>query len=236
MGLSYLTSAALLRRIRAEEPPPPRREGARLRAQVAEGLRFVFGNPALRAITLCTASGNLASGVFAAVEMLLLTRHVSLGPAGVGVVLAVGGTGGVLGALTAGRWTRKAGQARTVWLVPLVTWPAQLLVPLAAPGWRVMLAGAGLAVVGYGIVVYNVAQVSYRQAVCPDRLLGRMNASVRFVVWGSMPIGALAGGALGELIGVPATAWTAAAALPLTALWVVFSPLRALRDMPVPAS
>lgn len=232
VGLSYLTSASFLRRIRTHEPQPPTRNGRALRTEVAEGLRFVFGNPALRAITACTAWGNFAGGAFAAVEILFLTRTLGLPAAGVGAVLAAAGGGAVLGAVTASRWTAWVGQARAVWLVPLVTWPAQLLVPLAEPGWRVGLAVAGLAVAGYGIVVYNVAQVSYRQAICPDHLLGRMNASVRFVVWGTLPLGGLLGGVLGELIGVPATVWATSGALAGAVVFVLASPLRKMRDIP----
>ncbi|MEU6646786.1 MFS transporter [Saccharomonospora sp. NPDC046836] len=224
VGLSYLTSASFLLRIRAGEPEPQPRDGTRLRDEIAEGLRFVFGNPNLRAITLCTATGNLMGGAFTAIEVLFLTRNLGLSPAGVGGVLAAAGAGGVLGALTASWWMRRIGQARAVWLVGLVTWPAQLLVPLAAPGWRIGLAVAGLIAVGYGVVVYNVAQVSYRQAICPDRLLGRMNASVRFVVWGTLPIGGLLGGVLGQWIGVHATVWLSAAGMTLSVLWVLCAP------------
>ncbi|MBK1788333.1 MFS transporter [Prauserella sp. ASG 168] len=232
VGLSYFASAANLRRIRAVEPEPEPKRDRRLLPEIGEGLRFVFGNPNLRAITTCTAVANLAGAGLTAVQVLFLTRHVGLSPAGVGFVLAGAGVGGVLGALTASRWMRLLGQARAVWLVPLLTWPAQLLVPLAAPGWRASLAGVGLAIAGVGIVVYNVAQVSYRQAICPDRLLGRMNASVRCVVWGAMPIGALLGGVLGEWIGVPATMWVTASVLVSSVLLVVCSPLRKLRDIP----
>jgi predicted MFS family arabinose efflux permease len=232
VGVSFLTSGACLLRIRSHEPEPARRRDSRLRSDVAEGLRFVFGNRTLRSVTACTASGNLAGGAFTAVEVLFLSRVLGLPASGVGAMLAAGGLGGVLGALTASGWMRRVGQARAVWLVPLLTWPAQLLVPLAAPGWRLGLAALGLAAVGYGIVVYNVAQVSYRQAICPDRLLGRMNASVRFVVWGTLPIGGLLGGALGEWIGVRATVWATSVGLALTVLWVVCSPLRTLRDIP----
>ncbi|PXY24985.1 MFS transporter [Prauserella sp. PE36] len=232
VGLSYLASASCLRRIRAVEPEPEPRAERTLLADIGEGLRFVFRNPNLRAITTCTAVGNFAGGGLTAVQVLFLTRHVGLSPAGVGFVLAGAGVGGVLGALAASRLMRVLGQARAVWLVPLVTWPAELLVPLAAPGWRASLAAIGLAVTGAGIVVYNVAQVSYRQAICPDRLLGRMNASVRFVVWGTMPLGGLLGGVLGELIGVPATVWATAILLAAAALFVVCSPLRRLRDVP----
>ncbi|WP_024877165.1 MFS transporter [Saccharomonospora piscinae] len=226
VGASYLASACLLWRVRAGEPPPPSHGTARLRAQVAEGLRFVFENPALRAVTLCTASGNLMGGMFTAVEILFLTRDVGLSAGAVGWVLACHGVGGLLGAVTAGRSVARLGLLRAIWLVPLVTWPAQLLVPLTAPGWRVGLAAAAFVAVGYGVVVYNVAQVSYRQAVCPDRLLGRMNASVRFVVWGVLPLGSLLGGVLGEWLGVRATVWLTAAGLALSGLWVLLSPLR----------
>jgi predicted MFS family arabinose efflux permease len=148
------------------------------------------------------------------------------------MVLGFGGAGGVLGALTASRVSGWLGQARSIWLVPLLTFPAELLVPLAAPGWRVGLAVAGLTVFGYGVIVYNVAQVSYRQAICPDRLLGRMNASVRFIVWGTMPLGGLAGGALGEWIGIRGTLWISAVLEALAVIWVICSPLRRLRDIP----
>ena len=76
---------------------------------------------------------------------------------------------------------------------------------VAVPGWRVALVAAGMTVMSFGVIVYNVAQVSYRQAICPDHLLGRMSATMRFVVWGTMPIGGLIGGALGAWLGVRGT-------------------------------
>nr|WP_208407613.1 MFS transporter [Amycolatopsis granulosa] len=232
-GAGYLASALFLLRIRTPEPEPEPHDGTPLRAQIAEGLRFVFGNPTLRAVVLCTSGGNFAGTVVISMQVLFLTRDLGLSPSAVGLVLAIGSGGGVLGALTAGFWTRLIGQARSIWLVPLVTWPLQLLLPLARPGWSVALGVLGLAVTGYGIVVYNVAQVSYRQAICPDRLLGRMNATVRFVVWGTMPLGGLAGGALGETIGVRATVWAGCALAAVSMLPVLLSPLRTMRDLPV---
>ncbi len=220
VGGSYLASAWFLRRIRTEEPPPTPHAGQPgLRAQVAEGLRFVFTTPSLRAITLCTASANFAGGMFTAVEVLFLTRELHLSPAGVGWLLACHGVGGVLGAVTAGR----------------LTWPAQLLVPLSEPDWRIALAAVAFVIVSYGIIVYNVAQVSYRQTLCPDHLLGRMNASVRFLVWGVLPIGSLLGGVAGQWLGVSATVWLCSAGNVLALLWVLLSPLRRTPD-PVPPS
>jgi predicted MFS family arabinose efflux permease len=235
-GLGYLASGLFLWRIKATEPEPEPHGGARLRAQIAEGMRFVFRNPTLRPITLCTATANLGNTIFYAMLILFLTRDLGLGAGAVGALLTTTGIGGVLGALTAGWWTRRIGQARSIWLVPLLTWPFQALVPLAAPGWRVALVPAGLAVLSFGVIVYNVAQVSYRQVICPDRLLGRMNATVRFVVWGTMPIGGLIGGGLGEWLGVRNTLWVGCVALAVPTALLVFSPLRRMRDVPKEAA
>jgi hypothetical protein len=90
----------------------------------------------------------------------------------------------------------------------------------------------GLAFSWFSGVVYNVAQVSYRQAICPPRLLGRMNAAVRWVVWGTLPLGGLLGGALGTAAGVRTTLWIAFAGSWLAGWWVFFSPLRGMRDVP----
>jgi MFS family permease len=87
---------------------------------------------------------------------------------------------------------------------------------------------------GFAVVVYNIVQVSYRQAICPPRLQGRMNSVMRFIVWGTIPIGTLAGGALGTLIGYRETIVIGAIGAALSVLWIVFSPQRNLRDMPEP--
>ncbi|GLY66299.1 MFS transporter [Amycolatopsis taiwanensis] len=231
-GAGYVVSALFLWRIKETEPEPTRPGDTSLRAQVVEGLRFVFGNVTLRAITLCTASANLVGSVLMAVEILFLTRDLHLSPGAVGMMLTGGGVGGVLGALTTGWWTRRVGQARTIWVVCIVTYPPTMLIPLAQPGWMVALVPVGLVFFGYGVVVYNVSQVSYRQAICPDRLLGRMNASVRFVIWGTMPIGGLIGGALGETIGVRGTMWVSVIGYLVAITPLLLSPLRKLRDIP----
>ncbi|GAB3001595.1 MFS transporter [Amycolatopsis acidiphila] len=231
-GLGYLASGLFLLRIKTVEPEPEPHNGIPLHTRIAEGMRFVFHNPTLRPITLCTATANLGNTVFQAMLILFLTRDLGLGAAAVGALLTTMGIGGVLGALTAGWWTRRIGQARAIWLVPLLTWPFQVLVPLAAPGRRVGLVAVGMTVMTFGVIVYNVAQVSYRQAICPDRLLGRMNATVRFVVWGTMPVGGLIGGGLGEWLGVRGTLWAGCAGLAVPTALLVFSPLRRMRDVP----
>ncbi|MGW6009268.1 MFS transporter [Streptomyces sp. NPDC055210] len=232
-ALGYLTSSLLLRRVREPDPAnPPDGTGPPLLAEVGEGLRFMARHRTLLAITGCTATANFFAGVLGAVQVLFLTGVLGLSGSAAGATLSVLGLGGVLGALSAHRVVRRIGQARAVWLVPLTTFPALLLVPLAGRGTLLALtpALAGLLVTGYGIVVYNVAQVSYRQVVCPEAMLARANATVRFVGFGAVTLGALLGGVLGESIGIRGTLWVAAAGTSLAAAWVVCSPLRGMHD------
>jgi MFS family permease len=214
------------------EEPVRRAPDRNLRREIAEGLRFVFANRSLVAIVSCTGSSNLCSGIVASVGVLVLTRQFHASAGIVGLLLSAGGVGGVVGALFARRIAARFGQARTIWLSLVATQPVVLLIALAGPGWLLVLYGIGWLAYGFGAVVYNVAQVSFRQAICPDRLLGRMNASVRFLVWGTIPVGALLGGGLGTAIGIHNTLWVGVAGLMLSPLCVVLSPLRTMRDIP----
>jgi MFS family permease len=231
-ALTYVWSVLCLLRIRTVEPPVERAPDRNLRREIAEGLKFVFGNRSLVAIVSCTGSSNLCSGIVTSVGVLVLTRQYHASAGIVGLLLTGGGVGGVLGALSAGRIAARIGQARTIWLSLVVTQPLVLLIGFAGPGWLLTLYGIGWLCYGFGGVVYNVAQVSFRQAICPDRLLGRMNASVRFLVWGTIPLGSLLGGVLGDAIGIHDALWVGAVGLVLAPLCVVFSPLRRMRDIP----
>jgi MFS family permease len=231
-ALGFLWSATCLWRIKVVEQVVVKAPDRNLRREIAEGLRFVFGNRSLVAIVSCTGSSNFFSGVTGAVGVLLLTRQLGAGPGLVGLLLAGGGVGGVVGALLSNRISTWLGQARTIWVVILLTSPFALLLPLAGHGPLLALYALGYLVTNFGAVVYNIAQVSFRQAICPDRLLGRMNASIRFMVWGTIPLGALAGGVLGTLIGVRSTMWVGAIGDTLAALPLLLSPLRRLRDLP----
>ena len=160
----------------------------------------------------CTGTANLFGGMATALEIIFLVRVLHVRPAEVGLLIAVASLGGVAGGVLSGRLTRLIGSARIIWFSMLVLGLPQLLIPLAEPGWLVALFLVGFAAFAFSAVVYNVAQVSYRQAICPPRLLGRMNAAVRWVVWGTLPLGGLLGGALGTWLGVRATLWIASRA------------------------
>ncbi|HEX6526007.1 MAG TPA: MFS transporter [Streptosporangiaceae bacterium] len=218
--------------IRIPEPVPPRTGRRSLRTEIAEGLAFVVRHPILRRIVACTGTANLFGGMQLAVEIIFLVRILHVRPADTGLIFAVASVGGVIGGLLAGRLSRWIGSARIIWYSMLVFGLPQLLVPLAEPGWRVLAFPVGFAAASFSAVVYNVAQVSYRQAVCPPRLLGRMNAATRWIVWGTIPLGAAIGGALGAALGIRAAIWIAFAGSWAAGWWVYFSPLRNARDIP----
>jgi MFS family permease len=230
-AISYAVSVASLLAIRAREAPPHRDQRQKLRAEIAEGLSFVLRHPILRKIVACTGTANLFGGMAVAVEIIFLVRILHVRPAEVGLLIAVGSLGGVVGGVLSGRLSLLIGSARIIWFSMLVLGLPQLLVPLAEPGWRVVLFPVGFAAFAFSAVIYNVAQVSYRQAICPPRLLGRMNAAVRWVVWGTLPLGGLLGGAFGTWLGVRATLWIGFAGSWAAGWWVFFSPLRGRRDV-----
>ncbi|HEX7302810.1 MFS transporter [Lentzea sp.] len=235
-GLGYLSSAFFLVRIRTVEPVPERHPDPHLRREIGEGLRFVFGNTTLRMIVACTGTSNFFHGIQNAVIILFLLQTVGLSEGTAGLVLSAGGVGGVLGAAFAFRIGLAVGQARMIWLVPVLTWPFTLALPFVSDGWGLALPMVCLAVTSFGIVVYNVGQVSFRQAICPDHLLGRMNASIRWVVWGATPLGALLGGGLGSWIGIVPTLWVSLAGSVGGMVWLLLSPLRSMRDLPTTSS
>ena len=114
--------------------------------------------------------------------------------------------------------------------------PFTALIPLAGETIPPMVALA-LSMFGFSfaVLVYNITQVSFRQRLCPRPLLGRMNASIRFVVWGTMPIGSLVGGLLGAQLGIRAVFWISVAGAVVGRFPVLFSPLIRMRDLPARA-
>jgi MFS family permease len=183
----------------------------RLRDDIAEGARFVWRHPVLRPLAIMLGVENMA---YAAVFSVLVLFAVAPGPmglseAGYGALTAAIGVGSLIGTWLAVPVERRLGRARTL-AVSVVLCGASLAVPVvtAVP----VLVGASLVVSGVAIVLWNVVTVSLRQRITPDRLLGRMNASYRLVGWGTMPLGALLGGALAEALGLRATFLIAAVA------------------------
>src|SRR6266700_3861640 len=199
---SFAISALSLILIRTPEAKPERRaEHITFRAAMNEGLSFVVKHPILRKIVACTSTANLFGSSIQAVEIVFLVRVLHATPALVGLLFSLGAVGGLVGGLTAGWFAKTFGSARIIWASLLLPAPLLVLIPLATPGWGTLLFAVGNIVFSLTSLLYNSAQVSYRQRICPPELLGRMNASVRWIVWGTLPLGALMGGALGTWIG-----------------------------------
>ncbi|MEY9849233.1 MFS family permease [Streptacidiphilus sp. BW17] len=232
---SFAISALSLFLIRTpEEKPtlPATGEKRNLRAEIIEGLRFVVGHPILRKVVASTAVSNFFGSITMALQMVFLVRVLHAAPWIIGLVMAGSAVGGLIGGLIANRLGKAIGTARMIWLPALLFGWTGLLVPLAQPGWSTILVAVGFTLLMVIGVLYNTAQVSYRQTICPPALLGRMNASVRWIMWGTMPLGAALGGVLGSYFGIRPVMTVAALGDWAAVLFVVFSPLRKLRDVP----
>lgn len=231
-AVSFLVSGGAVAAIRTREEAVPRAPDRHLRREIAEGLRFVLGHPILRMIAGCTGTYNFFTSALGAVIVVFLVRDLGASAGAVGLVFSIGSAGALLGALASGWAARTLGSARAIWVSVAVTTPFALLMPLAFPDGGLALVALAWFMMGVGGVVYNVNQVAYRQALCPPRLLGRMNATMRFLVWGTMPVGGLVGGALGTWLGDRAALWVIAIGMNTSVLWLIASPLRGARDLP----
>jgi MFS family permease len=200
---AYLVGAACLALIvgsfRAAGAGPA--GSTRLRDDIAEGARFVWRHPLLRPLAIMLGVQNMAFSAYFSVFVLFAVAPgpMGLSKAGYGVLTATLGAGSLLGSWLAVPVERRLGRVRTL-VLSIVLNGVSLVVPvvtaLPVPIGATMVAG------GAGIVLWNVVTVSLRQRITPDRLLGRMNASYRLVGWGTMPLGALLGGAMAELLGL----------------------------------
>ena len=186
----------------------------------------------LRSIAMCTGSANFFTSMTGAVILVLLARDLHLAPGVIGLITATSAIGGFLGSLVASRFARLVGQGPAIWISALVFAPGLFAAPFVQRNWTLVLLVLGSLVTWVANVVYNVTQVSFRQALCPPHLLGRMNASMRFLVWGTMPLGAFLGGVLGSVIGVRPTLLIAAIGGMFAFVPVFFSPLRTTRELP----
>ncbi|TMD01621.1 MAG: MFS transporter [Chloroflexi bacterium] len=226
---SFLVSVLSLWWIRRPEPAPkPVSESGRsgFRSEMWEGIRFVFSNPTIWKIAGSTSTSNLGSNIFFAVYLIFAYRVLHLSPGVVGLVFGAGAVGGLLGALSASWIARQIGLGPTLLVTIIAFGLGALLVPLAQFGFAVPLLLASSMIGSFANPVYNINQVSLRQAITPDRVQGRMNATVRTVIWGTIPIGALIGGVIGNAYGLVPAMYAGIAVSLLAGAWILAGPVR----------
>lgn len=230
-ALTFAASAITLMAVRArEQPVSPDPEHRRLWSQIRDGLSFVASNRILRALAISSAAGNFAFAVASAVTFIFMSRMLHMPPATIGLVIAAGAVAALAGAAYTPRLASRFGSARIIWLSLLVTGPFALLTPLAQPGWLILLLIIGMAVGELGQIVYAISSVSLRQQLCPEHLLGRVNSTMRFLIMGAFPAGALLGGVLGGSIGVRGTLLIAGLIIALSVV-PPFVALRGVREV-----
>ena len=230
-AVSYAVSALLLVGIRKQEEAPPRAERRSLRDELGEGLRYVFRHPYQRTMVAMTALSNFFGQVVFSILLVYAVRELDLSAGTIGVALAIGNLGTLAAALTAKRIGDRLGVGRTILLASCLFGPGTLLIAFAPQEYALPLIVLAMIVIGFGGILYNVTAISLIQAITPDRILGRANASRRFVVWGVVPLGGFTGGALASTIGLRQTMVVGALGGLLTIVPILISPLRSVGKM-----
>jgi len=230
-ALSTLVAALAIQSIKQPEVVTSAAKRAFFK-ELRAGAEIIFVNPILRTLTAASAILNLGRSMFYAVFFLFIYDQLKFTPGTAGLVLGIGSTGFLIGALSAPRIVKRLGLGVTLAFALLISGIGLLMVPatmygLAAP----TLAGLWM-LSNVGMPLYNINQVSLRQAITSNQVQGRMNATMRTITWSTWPVGALAGGILGVILGIPLTIMTAGLISTIPALFIILSPVVKLSKIP----
>ena len=234
-ALTFFLSALMLRRVRAPSDVPRSGSNEGVWHEIAEGLKLVWGNRTLWALAWLAGSWQFLHHMQIAVLILFATRDLGLSAGGVGLMYVCGGLGCVLASASAERLSARFGVGPVIVQGLILTafgWQAYGLVG-GPPSIALPLLGVAMLVFDFGAVLYGINYLSLRQAITPDRLLGRMTATMRFLTVAMAPLGSLVGGALATQIGLRATLLTVGGlGLLLAAAAALWSPVRRHHDLP----
>jgi MFS family permease len=250
---SYMASSSFLSRISQEETISPSNRS--VLHDLKEGLAVVIHDSRLRMIAGATATSNFFSNALFPIVFLYLVLHLGFTASMIGAIFSVGAIGGLFAAIVlSSKMTRMFGVGPIIVLAMLLGGLGTIPYYVANPSFattvfgvvpipwigsfrldlNVVLMMIGSFVTSIGVVLYNINQVSLRQSIVPRRLQGRMNASMRWIVWGTIPAGAVSGGFLGAILGLKEAILIAVVGGILAFLWVFFSPVRSLEKIPEP--
>jgi Na+/melibiose symporter-like transporter len=239
-AVSFVLSAGFIGTIRRPEPPrPPTADREPVLREIREGLGLVARSPVLRAIAGASAAAHVLWGVFGTAYLLFATREVGLGPAAIGVIAGLGGAGSLVGALLAERTARRLGLGRTLLLGMIGFTVGSAFVPLA-PAGAVALGAAcliaqQLVADGAG-TIYDVVEISLRQSIVEDRLIGRVNGTIRFFTVLFQLAATIAGGLIAQSLGLRTAmaVGVLGGVVAIACIW--FSPIRTMTAVPPPTT
>ncbi|GHO82196.1 MFS transporter [Dictyobacter formicarum] len=238
-SLSFFLSALFIWRIRGGETAggsPPSRQN--LWVEIGVGLRSVVGNPILRALATANGVANIFWGAQLSILLVYMSGVLKINSVWIGIIYACGNVGFLAGTLLAKRMMQRCGLGLSLIGASLLSIIGALLVPLAHGSLlevAFLLASAQFLTV-CPLIIYHIHEVSLRQAITPNYLQGRVNATMQVMSWATTPLGALLGGWLGESIGVRSTLFVVVIGLLLAQPWLWFSPVRTLHALPIEES
>ena len=231
---SYLVSAVMLRTLPRPRRLAPDGPGRPARESIREGWRFVMDDPVIRPCVLDATITNFVCGGLMALTPVFLIRTLHASPGLVGVLIAAEGAGSLIGAALTPRFSDRVGSARAVLLAATVAPLPLVAMPAASPGWGLLLFAAGNAGFAAAVVVTSILTRTHRQTVTPQALLPQVMATVRFISWGAVPLGALGAGAAASLLGPRTALWLDCAVILLSPAVMWASPVRDRRDLAGP--
>ena len=232
-AFSFLCSAVSIGLIHKPEALPERGARQHIGREIAEGLRASWENPILRALLQRTATASFFMGFIGALYAVFAVRELGISAGLLGMIISVGGVCSLGGALAAQRLVLRAGLGRSLIGAAIVSGVGSLLIPMAHGPVLVCAVFLGASqLFDMAWPVYNVNELSLRQSIAPPHLLGRVNSATHLLFRGLLPAGALAGGILAEGIGIRLTMLNGSTGFLLSTLWLVFSPICHLRELP----
>jgi MFS family permease len=232
-AVSYLWSALFIFAIRRREVVPERAADApSMRRELVDGLKYLLRHRYWRPIAMSTATFNFFGNVSGSILIVYAVRRLHMTPLEIGITFALSNAGAVVGALFTEKIGKRLGVGHTIVLANVIGSVPLVLVPLAPASFPIPFLVIAFTFVGFGIVLYNVTGISLTQSLTPERLLGRVNASRRFIVWGTIPLGALVGGGLATTIGLRPTIFVGSLGCMLAILPTALSAVRSIAEMP----
>jgi MFS family permease len=231
-AVSYAVSAIMLQSIpRTGASPTVKTPGVPALQLIRDGWRYVMGHKIIRPCAIVATSVNMTTGALFTVTPLFLVRSLHTPPGIFGLILATDGLGSLLGASVATSLGARLGSARAIRIATTVSALSMLLLPLAGPGWALLLYAAGTAGFAAGVTVFSILTRTHRQTVTPSGLLSRVMATVRFVSWGAIPVGSLLAGVLATVAGNRAAVLLVAIPTVLAPAVLWLSAVRRERDL-----